>query len=163
MSTKIPNGFRLAEGTDLDSFKSKVRDVIDPLRDQEDIKLLAIETAKLVDSRWLAGDPILPGAAAAAYAQWAEAQSKMSVYDYDHDLNRFELSIGTDPETDVVVVTDEPEGDVADAVPAEDDGGPPTEAVETVTITTERVEDPDRPSPPDPDEPPRRGFFGRKH
>ncbi|ACL42047.1 hypothetical protein Achl_4096 (plasmid) [Pseudarthrobacter chlorophenolicus A6] len=104
MSTKIYNGFRLAEGTDLDAFKSKVRDVIDPLRDQEDIKLLAIETAKYVDSRWLAGDPILPGTAAAAYAQWAEAQSKMSVYDYDHDLNRFELSIGTDPGTGSIMI-----------------------------------------------------------
>lgn len=99
MSTIIHNGFRLAEGTDLDAFKKTVRDVIDPLRDQEDLKLVALETAKYIDSQWLAGDPILPGAAAAAYAQWAEAQAKMSVYDYDRDLNRFELSIGTDPGT----------------------------------------------------------------
>ncbi|QOD05685.1 hypothetical protein [Pseudarthrobacter sp. BIM B-2242] len=99
MSTIINHGFRLAEGTDLDSFTQTVRDVIDPLRDQEDLKLVAIETAKYIDSQWLAGDPILPGAAAAAYAQWAEAQAKMSVYDHDRDLNRFELSIGTDPGT----------------------------------------------------------------
>lgn len=99
MSTIINNGFRLAEGTDLDTFKQTVRDVIDPLRDQEDLKLVAIETAKYIDAQWLAGEPILPGAAAAAYAQWAEAQSKMSVYDYDRDVNRFELSIGTDPGT----------------------------------------------------------------
>lgn len=99
MSTKIPNGFRLTEGTDLGAFKRSVRSTIDPLRDQEDLKLLAIETAKYVDSRWLAGDPILPGAAGMAYAQWADAQSKMSVNDYDHDVNRFKLSIGTDPGT----------------------------------------------------------------
>jgi hypothetical protein len=99
MSTKIPNGFRLAEGTELTTFKRRVRSVIDPLRDQEDLKLLAVETAKYVDDRWLAGDPILPDAAAAAYAQWAEAQSKMSVRDFDHDRNRFELSLGTDPGT----------------------------------------------------------------
>lgn len=99
MSTKIPNGFRLAEGTNPDEFTLKVRDVIDPLRDQEDIKLFAIEAAKFVDDRWLAGDPIPAGAAESAYADWAEAQSKMSAYDYDHDLNRFELSIGTDPGT----------------------------------------------------------------
>lgn len=104
MSTKIHNGFRLAEGTDLDAFKQTVRDVIDPLRDQEDLKLVAIETAKYVDSRWLAGEPIPAGAAAAAYAQWSEAQSKMSVRDYDHDLNRFELSIGTDPGTGRIMV-----------------------------------------------------------
>ncbi|MFC5099126.1 hypothetical protein [Amycolatopsis plumensis] len=48
MSTKIPNGFRLAEGTDLAAFTDRVRSVIDPLRDQEDVKLLAIETAKFV-------------------------------------------------------------------------------------------------------------------
>lgn len=97
MSTNIYHGFRLTEGTDVTAFKGRVRELLDPLRDQEDLKLLAIETAKYVDSRWLAGEPILPGAAGTAYAQWAEAQSKLSVYDYDHDLNRFELSIGTDP------------------------------------------------------------------
>jgi hypothetical protein len=104
MSTKIHNGFRLAEGTDLEAFKQTVRDVIDPLRDQEDLKLVAIETAKSIDSRWLAGEPIPAGAAATAYAQWAEAQSRMSVRDYDHDLNRFELSIGTDPGTGRIMV-----------------------------------------------------------
>ena len=104
MSTSIPNGFRLADGTDLDALKATVRSVIDPLRDQEDLKLLATETAKYVDGRWLAGDPILPGAAGIAYAQWAEAQSKMSVRDYDHDLNRFNLSIGVDPGTGRIMV-----------------------------------------------------------
>lgn len=104
MSTKIPNGFRLAEGTDLAAFKCAVRSVLDPLRDREDLKLLAIETAKYVDGRWLAGDPVLPGAAGIAYAHWADAQSKMSVRDYDHDENRFELSIGTDPGTGRIMV-----------------------------------------------------------
>ncbi|MET4144293.1 hypothetical protein [Arthrobacter sp. UYCo732] len=104
MSTKIYHGFRLTEGTDLATFKYQVRSVIDPLRDQEDLKLLAVETAKFVDSRWLAGEPIPAGAAAAAYATWSEAQSKMSAYDYDHDLNRFELSIGTDPGTGRIMV-----------------------------------------------------------
>ncbi|MDP9889557.1 hypothetical protein [Pseudarthrobacter enclensis] len=66
MSTKIPNGFRLAEGTDLDAFKQTVRDAVDPLRDQEDLMLLAVETAKFVDSHWLAGEPIPAGAAATA-------------------------------------------------------------------------------------------------
>lgn len=104
MSTKIPNGFRLAAGTDLDAFKRAVRSVIDPLRDQEDLKLLAIETAKHVDTLWLKGEPIPAGAAVTAYAQWADAQSKLSVHDYDHDENRFELSIGTDPGTGRVMV-----------------------------------------------------------
>lgn len=104
MSTTIYDGFRLAEGTDLAAFKQAVRDAIDPLRDQEDLKLVAIETAKYIDTRWLSGETIPAGAATAAYAQWAEAQSKMSVYDYDHDLNRFELSIGTDPGTGRIMV-----------------------------------------------------------
>ncbi|MBG0738919.1 hypothetical protein IV500_05715 [Paeniglutamicibacter antarcticus] len=97
MSTKIYNGFRLAEGTDLTAFKHEVRSIIDPLRDQEDLKLLAATLAKRVDERWLAGEPILPGAVETAYSEWVDAQSKMSVYDYAYDLNRFELSIGTDP------------------------------------------------------------------
>jgi hypothetical protein len=104
MSTKIPNGFRLAEGTDLAAFTDRVRSVIDPLRDQEDLKLLAIETAKYIDTLWLNGEPIPAGVALTAYAQWAEAQSKMSVYDYDHDENRFELSIGADPGTGRIMV-----------------------------------------------------------
>lgn len=104
MSTKIRNGFLLVEGTDLAEFKRTVRTVIDPLRDQEDLKLLAVETAKYVDASWLAGEPVLPGAAGIAYSQWAEAQSKMSVRDFDHDENRFELSIGTDPGTGRIMV-----------------------------------------------------------
>ncbi|WP_422758884.1 hypothetical protein [Paenarthrobacter sp. C1] len=104
MSTTIYDGFRLAEGTDLAAFKQAVRDAIDPLRDQEDLKLVAIETAKYIDTRWLSGETIPAGAATTAYAQWAEAQAKMSVYDYDHDLNRFELSIGTDPGTGRIMV-----------------------------------------------------------
>lgn len=104
MSTKITKGFRLAEGTDLSAFKDRVRSAIDPIRDQEDLKLLAIETAKYVDASWLAGEPVLPGAAAAAYDQWAEAQSRMSVHDYGHDQNRFELSIGSDPGTGRIMV-----------------------------------------------------------
>lgn len=104
MSTTIYNGFRLAEGTDLDTFKQTVRDVIDPLRDEEDVMLIAIETAKFVDAKWLKGEPIEAGAAAAAYDQWIEAQRGMSVYDHDHDLNRFELSIGTDPGTGRIMV-----------------------------------------------------------
>lgn len=62
---------------------------------------------------------------------------------------------------DVVVAdagADEPEPEVPVA-PAEDSGGPPTEAVDMVTITTDR---PEEPAPPDPDDPPRRGLFGRK-
>lgn len=112
MSTKIPNGFRLAEGTDLASFKRRVRDLIDPLRDQEDVKLLAGVIAKYVDGRWLAGDPVLPGAASISYAHWADEQSKMSVYDFDHDLNRFELSIGTDPGSGHIMVIARAENNV---------------------------------------------------
>lgn len=111
MSTRFANRFRLADGTELTDFKNRVRSAIDPLRDQEDLRLLAIETAKYVDTRWLAGEPVLPGVAAAAYDQWAEAQSHMSLLDYDHDQNRFQLSIGTDPGTGrimVIVFTENP-------------------------------------------------------
>ena len=65
-------------------------------------------------------------------------------------------------EPEVVVVTDEAEPEVVVVAPA-DDGGPPTEAVDMVTISTEEPEP--EPAPPAGDEPadePRRGLFGRK-
>ena len=68
---------------------------------------------------------------------------------------------GTD--TDVVVVADEPEAEVLVAAPADDEGGPATEAVDMVTITTDAPEEPSPPAGDDPgDDPPRRGLFGRK-
>ncbi|HVL05132.1 MAG TPA: nuclear transport factor 2 family protein [Acidimicrobiales bacterium] len=77
--------------------------------------------------------------------------------------------VATDAETDVVVVTGEaaePAPEVLAATPADDDGGPPTEAVDMVTVTTGEPEPADEPaaepatSPPGQD-PPRR-LFGRK-
>ena len=67
-----------------------------------------------------------------------------------------EVTVAGDSETEVVVVTDEPAPEVADVAPADDDEGPPTEAVDMVTITTDAPEE-----PPASDEP-RRGLFGRK-
>jgi hypothetical protein len=64
--------------------------------------------------------------------------------------------VATGAGTDVVAVTDEPPAEA----PAEEDGGPPTEAVDMVTVTTDQ---PEEPPDPDPDEPPRRGLFGRRH
>jgi ketosteroid isomerase-like protein len=76
------------------------------------------------------------------------------------------VAVDAGPQSDVVVVADEPEAEVLVAGPADDDGGPATEAVDMVTITTEEPEatvDPEAtPAGDDPDDPPRRGLFGRK-
>ena len=67
------------------------------------------------------------------------------------------VTVVVDGDSDVVVAG-EPEPDEVPVGPAEDGGGPPTEAVDMVTMTTDGPEEP----PPDPDDPPRRGLFGRK-
>jgi ketosteroid isomerase-like protein len=70
------------------------------------------------------------------------------------------VTVVVDGDSDVVdAATGEPAPEVPVA-PADDEGGPPTEAVDMVTITTDAAEEP---APdPDPDGPPRRGLFGRK-
>ena len=73
----------------------------------------------------------------------------------DADAN---VVVASDADAEVVVATEEaaePEPEVMVAPVAEDDGGPPTEAVDMATVTTEDTD------PPDDDEPPRR-LFGRK-
>jgi ketosteroid isomerase-like protein len=77
------------------------------------------------------------------------------VVDGDSDVTVVE---GDSDVVDAGPVTDEPEPEVPVA-PAEGDGGPPTEAVDMVTITTDV---PEEPAPPDREDPPRRGLFGRK-
>ena len=68
------------------------------------------------------------------------------------------------PEADAAVAADEPAPEVLVAAPADDDAGPPTEAVDMVTVTTDEPEVTAEPEPPAPtaDDEPRRGFFGRK-
>lgn len=69
-----------------------------------------------------------------------------------------DVVVASDADAEVVVATEEaaePEPEVMVAPVAEDDGGPPTEAVDMVTVTAEDTE------PPDDDEPPRR-LFGRR-
>jgi ketosteroid isomerase-like protein len=83
-----------------------------------------------------------------------------------------EVAVEASPDTEVVVVTDEPAPAVPEAEvapPAVEDDGPPTEAVDMVTITEDDDAVPEAPvftestdPEPDPDgEPPRR-LFGRK-
>jgi hypothetical protein len=62
------------------------------------------------------------------------------------------------PEADVAVAPDGGAGEPPSEAPVEDDGGPPTAAVDMVTITTDTPDE-----PPEPEEPPRRSLFGRKH
>lgn len=104
MSTRIYGGYRLAAGSSLHAFLGRVRDTINPVRDGEDVKLLATIVAGDVCGRWLRGESVPPGAADTAYECWAETQAAMNPNDWDHDVNRFELSTGTDPATGRVMV-----------------------------------------------------------
>lgn len=98
MSTKIYNGFRIKEGIALPNLLQSVREVLDPVRDHEDIQLLANTIASYIDDRWINGQDILPESAQTAYQMWAGQQAAMSSMDWDHDPNRFQLSTGTEPE-----------------------------------------------------------------
>ena len=80
-----------------------------------------------------------------------------------------DVSVATDEETDLVVVPDEapapePEPEALIVAPPDDDGGPATEAVDMVAITTEEPEAREEPQPAGrtPDPAPPRKLFGRK-
>jgi limonene-1,2-epoxide hydrolase len=123
-----------------------------------------------------AADEVATGNADAAAVDVSDADAVV-VVDTGPDV---EVTVEAGPDTEVVVVTDEPapagaevdaenvpEADVAP--PAVEDDGPPTEAVDMVTITEDDDVVPEapafsEPTEPDPDpdgEPPRR-LFGRK-
>lgn len=104
MSTKIYDGFRLCEGVPLEQFTSDLRRVLDPVRDSEDVKMISRLVTESIDRRWLRGETVPAGAAAATCQEWHEAQGAMSPRDWDHHRNRFELSIGTDPGTGRVMM-----------------------------------------------------------
>ena len=74
------------------------------------------------------------------------------------------VAVDAGPESDVVVVAGEGESEpeVLVAAPLDDDGGPATEAVDMVTITTDAPEPTADPEEGDDPDSPRRGLFGRK-
>lgn len=99
MSTKIHNGYRLAEGTDPFTFIARLRTVMDPARDAADAKLLARLYVRAIDGPWFRGQPIEEGAGYAAWREWKTEQDSMGTMDRRHDPNEFGVEIGLDEVT----------------------------------------------------------------
>lgn len=104
MSTKIHNGYRLAAGTDLFEFTRRVRELIDPIRDELDADLLARLFTGAVDTLWLKGEGVPPMLSFTTFSQWEDGQSKLKDEDRQKDPNRFELCFGEDPDTGRILV-----------------------------------------------------------
>lgn len=104
MSTKIHNGYRLAEGTSAFAFTRRVRAALDPVRDRADGALLARLFTNAVDSCWLKGETVPPVLAFTTFNKWEDEQNKLADDDRHKDPNRFELCLGEDPETGRILV-----------------------------------------------------------
>lgn len=104
MSTKIHNGYRLAEGTSPFEFARRVRAALDPVRDRTDAALLATLFATAVDKHWVNGQPIAPVLAFTALSDWEDRQQSMPKDSRAHDPNGFEMCLGEDPATGRILV-----------------------------------------------------------
>ncbi|GAA4035106.1 hypothetical protein GCM10023063_19340 [Arthrobacter methylotrophus] len=104
MSTKIHNGYRLAEGTNVFAFIRRVRAALDPVRDRVDGALLARLFTNAVDSCWLRGETVPPRLAFTAFNKWEDEQKKLADTARMKDPNRFEMCLGEDPETGRILV-----------------------------------------------------------
>jgi hypothetical protein len=104
MSTKIHNGYRLADGTNPFEFARRVRSVMDPLRDEADAEMFANMAAKAVDFGWLRQEQIKPMLAYTLYSSWEEGQRKLPDDSRAKDPHRFEMCIGEDPGTGRLLV-----------------------------------------------------------
>jgi hypothetical protein len=103
MSVKIPNGYRLSEGTDVFEFVQRVRDVMNPLRDEAELNYLVAEATRDIDHADFRGErrPDMPLFHAAINFDNQQFEMKRSGKTLRHDFNphRFELALGRDPKT----------------------------------------------------------------
>lgn len=104
MSTKIYNGYRLAEGISPFEFARRVRAVLNPIRDRADGALLANLFATAVDNRWINGQATPPVLAFTAFNDWEDRQSHLHEDSRLHDPNGFDMRLGEDPATGRVLV-----------------------------------------------------------
>jgi hypothetical protein len=103
MSVKIPNGYRLAEGTDVFEFVQRVRDVMNPLRDEAELNYLVAEATRDIDHADFRGEPRPDMPLFRAAIEFDNKQFEMKragkTHGYDFNPHRFELAIGKDPKT----------------------------------------------------------------
>jgi hypothetical protein len=104
MSTKIYNGYRMAEGTNPFEFSRRVRTVLDPIRDQADAGLLARLFATAADRRWISGEAIPPVLSFTAFNDWEARQQEIDPNSRAYDPNGFEMCLGEDPATGRILV-----------------------------------------------------------
>lgn len=104
MSTKIHNGYRLADGINPFEFARRVRAVLDPIRDRADGALLANLFATAVDNHWVNGQAVPPVLAFTAFNDWEDRQSHLNEDSRFHDPNGFEMCLGEDPASGRILV-----------------------------------------------------------
>lgn len=104
MSTKIYNGYRLAEGTNPFDFARQVRAVLEPVRDDADAGQLARLFATSADRRWISGEVIPPVLSFTAFNDWEARQQEIDPNSRAYDPNGFEMCLGEDPATGRILV-----------------------------------------------------------
>ncbi len=82
----------------------RVRAVMNPVRDRLDAKVLAEAAVRLIDDADLAGAARPKSPLAKAFMEFDEQQHKAGKGSWEHDPNRFEMSLGQDAKTGRVLV-----------------------------------------------------------
>lgn len=77
MSAKYFHGCRLAAGTDPFAFSTRLRSVLNPVRDVLDAQLIADLAATRFDDAWVKGEPVPEGTALSALWAWEEEQATL--------------------------------------------------------------------------------------
>jgi hypothetical protein len=96
VSTKIYNGYRLAEGTNVFLFAEHLREVMNPIRRRLDARMLMSAAITAVDSADARGDSRPPSPLLDAMHEFRSDQRKMDSMVRGHDPHRFEVAFVLD-------------------------------------------------------------------
>jgi hypothetical protein len=98
---RLHHGYRLAAGTDVFAFAATVRDVLNPVRDTLDRRLLATSAVRIYDRHNYVGKTgdLTSSPWMAGLHQFYEEQTKADPNHRNHDPHGFGFSVAPDPET----------------------------------------------------------------
>ncbi len=104
MSNQFRNGYRLAEGTDIFDFTSRLRTVLDPVRAKLDAKFAGNLAATAIDKAWDAGETAGHSPAIDAILAYMDLQYRLPKDSPGHDPFSFNAVFGKDPVTGRILV-----------------------------------------------------------
>lgn len=99
MNNDFKHGYRLAEGTDIFDFQTRLRSVLDPIRARLDAKLVGNLAAFSIDKAWAVGETPDTSPAITRVMDYWEQQSAMEETNKNRNPFGFSAIFGKDPIT----------------------------------------------------------------